>query len=358
MTRDDSQLFANLETSGPRPLSALQKLGWQNIFSAQLSPEDMTRTPPVRVCEVHRSGLTVRGDGTIAHLPPSLDATVGDWLLYNIENPVQSVVLKPKSLFKRRAPGHGREVQKIAANVDTVFVVSSCNADFNVARLERYVALAFKAEVAPVIVLTKPDLCEDSMGYAQQAQAISNRVPVLVLNARDGDAQTALSEWCKPGQTVAFLGSSGVGKSTLVNALMGADATETAAIREDDAKGRHTTTSRQLYFTPEGVAILDTPGMRELQLTDVRSGIETLFADMLELSHQCKFRDCSHETEPGCAVRAAVENGDLDPARLDRWRKLETEDRLNSATLAERRARDKPFGKVVRNATKHKKKGR
>jgi ribosome biogenesis GTPase / thiamine phosphate phosphatase len=354
LSRDYSQFLP----TGPKTKverTALEKLGWQPFFTQQTVEEDLDETPPVRVVEIHRSGLRVLGDGIDTVIPPAAEATIGDWLLLNQELPTHSQILDRKSLFQRRAPGHDRSLQKIAANVDTAFIVSSCNQDFNVARIERYLALAFEADVVPVIVLTKADLCDDTTAYLDDAIAISKRVPVIMLNALSDEALEKLSDWCKPSQTVAFLGSSGVGKSTLVNALFGVEVADTGGIRSDDAKGRHTTTHRHLHFTPEGCCVLDTPGMRELQLADAESGIAELFDDLNELASQCRFRDCKHDTEPGCAVLKSIEQGELDASRLDRWRKLEAEDRFNSASLAQRRATSKSFGKMVKTAVKQKK---
>ncbi|MBY6202768.1 ribosome small subunit-dependent GTPase A [Maritalea mobilis] len=351
MVRDYSQFLPTSAKASPgtsKAQTALSRLGWQAFFAQQTTVDDMARTPPVRVVEVHRNGLHVIGDGIDTLIPPGPEATVGDWLLFEADAPRQSRVLHRKSLFSRRAPGKERKLQLIASNVDTAFVVTSCNLDFNVARLERFIALAFEAEVTPVIVLTKIDLCEDVSPYLDAARAISDRVAVVAVNALSEQPVAALSDWCRPGQTVAFLGSSGVGKSTLVNALFHADRVATQAIREDDSKGRHTTTRRELHITPEGCAVLDTPGMRELQLADAERGIEDVFADITALAAGCRFNDCQHETEPGCAVLAAVEAGEIAPSRLDRWRKLAAEDRFNSASLAERRAGDKAFGKMVR----------
>jgi ribosome small subunit-dependent GTPase A len=171
-----------------------------------------------------------------------------------------------------------------------------------VARLERYVALAFEAGIDPVIVLTKADLTEDTAPYVEEARKVSDRVPVVALDARGEEPAEALADWCKPGRTVAFLGSSGVGKSTLTNALLGTQAIATQGIREDDARGRHTTTRRELHATPGGCLVLDTPGMRELQLTDAAAGIADVFEDIEALAASCRFTDCRHETEPGCAV--------------------------------------------------------
>lgn len=350
MTRDYSQFLPPQARGGleKRALTTLEKLGWQPFFFQQISVEELAQTPPVRVTEVHRGGLHVQGDGQDEIIPPGPDATVGDWLLFNRERTASSRVLARKSLFKRRAPGTDRQVQLIAANVDTAFVVSSCNQDFKVARLERYIALAFEAEVAPVILLTKSDLCREPESFLAQAGAISEKVPAVLLDARGEEPRAKLAEWCRPGQTVAFLGSSGVGKSTLVNALSGSASVATQAIREDDSKGRHTTTRRQLHILPDGCAVLDTPGMRELQLTDAQAGVAGVFADIQSLSRHCRFNDCQHESEPGCAVLAALESGDIDAARLARWRKLVREERHNSASLAERKSKDKNLGKTIR----------
>lgn len=337
----------------------LDQLGWNRHFAEQIDPAALQETPPVRVTEVHRGGLRVVGEEINELIPLRADATVGDWLLFDMASPKDSKLLERKSLFKRRAPGTDRQLQLIAANIDTVFVVSSCNHDFNIARLERYIALAFEAGVDPVIVLTKSDLSDDPAAYEKEAWALSDGmaggVPVLTLDARGQEPKDKLAEWCKPCQTLAFMGSSGVGKSTLVNALSGGEKAETQAIREDDSKGRHTTTSRQLHILPTGYVLLDTPGMRELQMTDTAGGIADVFADLHSLSQACRFKDCQHETEPGCAVLAAVEDGSVAPERLKRWRKLVLEERHNSSTLAERRSRDKAFGKIVREAVKMKK---
>jgi len=341
----------NAGTASQDPAS-LATLGWQPCFAEQISPEALSETPPARVVAVHRSGLQILGARIDETLPPRADVTVGDWLLLDRAQLRASCLLSRKSLIKRRAPGTDRQVQLIAANIDTVFVVTSCNQDFNLARLERYVALAFEAGITPIIVLTKADLVTDLPAWVDAARSVSDRVPVVALDARGDDPKAKLSLWCQPGQTVAFLGSSGVGKSTLTNALAGTDAIATQAIREDDGKGRHTTTRRELHLIPGGCLVLDTPGMRQLQLADAASGIAETFEDVEALSAQCRFGNCQHEREPGCAVREAIEQGHLDPTRLQRWRKLLAEDRFNSASLAERRSKDRAFGKMVKRVMK------
>jgi len=358
MVRDYSALFPGNPLPARHEASALQRLGWGSFFARQIDADALRTTPPVRVVAVHRSGLQVAGDGIDDVIPPGPEATVGDWLLFDRARPRASRVLERKSLIRRRAPGTARAVQLIASNIDTVFIVTSCNEDFNVARLERYMALAFEAGIDPVIVLTKADLAEDTAPLVAAAQAVAGRLPVIALDARGAEPAQALADWCRPGRTVAFLGSSGVGKSTLTNALLGVQAIATQGIREDDARGRHPTTRRELHIVPGGCIVLDTPGMRELQLTDAASGIADVFEDMEAVAARCRFTDCRHDTEPGCAIRAAVEDGSLDPARLARWRKLLAEDEFNSATLAERRDKDRAFGKLVRSAVKEKSRSR
>lgn len=340
--------FSNSAAVAP-PENPLERLGWSSFFAQQTDADTLLQTPPLRVTSVHRSGLQVQGAEIHAVLPPRKDATVGDWFLYDAEIPADSHLLERKSLIKRRSPGKDRFEQFIAANIDTAFIVTSCNADFNIARLERYVALAFDAEVTPVILLTKPDLCDDAAPYKKDAQNISDLVAVEVLNATSDTVDQQLATWCKKGQTVAFLGSSGVGKSTLSNALAGNEDIETGAIREIDSKGRHTTTRRELHFVRSGCAVLDTPGMRELQLTDAAAGVGDVFADLQTLQNQCKFRDCAHDSEPGCAIKAALARGDIDQARVTRWRRLVAEDTFNTLSLQERKHKEKDLSKIIKS---------
>ncbi|RVU39480.1 ribosome small subunit-dependent GTPase A [Hwanghaeella grinnelliae] len=344
-------------------MTDLAEFGWNPHFSAQLEPDDLEQAVPVRVTAVHRGAVSVAGPGVDISIPPyrsdpddsETTATVGDWLLLDAETHRPRRMLPRQSLLKRRLAGTGRDVQLIAANVDTLFIVTSCNQDFNIPRLERYLALASEAEVTPVIILTKADLCDDPGAYLRQAYALPSVHMVESVNALDGKEVERLLPWCSLGQTVALVGSSGVGKSTLINSLTGRADIATQGIRDDDGKGRHTTTGRALHRMPSGGWVVDTPGIRELQLTDVQSGLDDVFSDIVDLARSCRFSTCRHDTEPDCAVTAAIEAGALEESRLERWRKLIAEEAFNSASLAQRRSRDKAFGKMVKRATKDKK---
>ncbi len=336
------------------PPSTLDTLGWQPFFANQITEAEAATTTPVRITEIHRSGLHVMGEAITTTLPPDAATTVGDWLLLSHDPTRISRILDRKSLIKRRAPGSDRQVQLIAANIETLFIVSSCNKDFNVARLERFVALALEADIPPVLLLTKADLCADPAAYVAAASVISDQLVVLTLDARSDEPRAKLAPWCKPGQTVAFLGTSGVGKSTLTNALAGDQAIPTQAARADDARGRHTTTHRQLHRMPTGCLVLDTPGMRELQLADAAEGVKEVFSDLGALATECRFSDCVHDKEPGCAVQAAITAGTLDAGRLARWKKLLHEEAFNTASLYERKVMQKTLGKTIRTIQKPK----
>ena len=323
----------------PLPLSDAT-LGWSAFYADQLDPAEMSLAR-LRIATVHRSRLTAEGThGTVRLvLSPQAnpqDFAVGDWVLADPDTHLLIRRLTRQSLLQRRTEG-ARAPQLIAANVDTLFIVTSCNDDFNPARLERYLALANEAGTDPVIVLTKADQIPDASAYQAQAAALQRGLVVVTLNALSPLAADALRPWCGVGQTVALLGSSGVGKSTLLNTLAEKTAEQaqpTGGIREDDAMGRHTTTSRSLHAIRGGGWVIDTPGMRTLHVSDVAAGLEVLFAEIIDLAPTCRFRDCTHAHEPGCAVQAAVKAGTLDPERLARWRKLVDENRGNTPVLS------------------------
>jgi len=330
-------------------ISALLQLGWKSCFQQQLTLEEWENCTMGRVVSQERGVIHVQtpeGKKPI-RVSKSMPAfSVGDWIVLNSAGTFVRL-LERFSLFSRKAAGTKVSTQLIASNIDTVFIVSSMNQDFNLNRIERYLALANEAGVEPVIVLTKLDTCEYPEQYIEQIMEMDPFLETVAVNSLDPDSVCKLDGWCIEGMTVAFLGSSGVGKSTLINTLLGECVQQTHVIREDDAKGRHTTTTRSIHVLSLGGLLLDTPGMRELQLADCEQGIEETFSEISGLARQCRFTDCQHENEPGCAVRAAIESGDFDGRRLSNYLKLMKEQELNTATLAERRARDREFGRHI-----------
>lgn len=343
------------------PAFSLAQLGWRPFHSQQLTLQDLDTTHPARVTSVHRSGLVIiseQGTTTVTVPPRVLEArelpiTVGDWVLIEPNAPRVQRVLAPYSAIKRQAAGTDHRLQTIAANLDTLFVVTSCNDDFNLSRLERYLALAYEAQVEPVIVITKADLSDDPESYIEQISTMGTSTTAITINAMDATKVAAtLAPWLQRGQTVAFVGSSGVGKSTLVNTLIGHSRQPTSGIREDDSKGRHTTTSREMFALDSGAWIIDTPGMRELRIGAISSGLRTVFDNVEALAEQCHFRDCRHESEAGCAVLAAVAAGKIDPRRLASYHKLQREAALAEMSTRERRARDRQLGRMTASAMK------
>lgn len=253
---------------------------------------------------------------------------VGDWVLLDRADGVSGRgvihrILSRRSAFVRRAAGTARETQIVAANVDLVFLCMALHGDFNLRRLERYLSVAWGSGATPVVVLTKSDLCDDLPARVAEVESVSSGAEVRACSSLQEEGYDQVLRGIPPRATVAFLGSSGVGKSTLINRLMGEEVLATGEIREDDGRGRHTTTHRQLLRLPCGVLVIDTPGMRELQLDS--GDLSRSFDDIQELAARCRFPDCSHRTEPGCAVREALERGDLSPKRLESFEKLRRE---------------------------------
>lgn len=329
---------------------SLLALGWRPFFQQQLTLDEITDYTPARIVEQHKSILmlmTESGLISLSLMPSMPEMVVGDWILLDDQQQFYRL-LERNTYFKRKAAGTKVDWQLISANVDTAFIVSSINEDFNLNRIERYLSLVNEAGAEPVVLLSKSDLSNAPEDYIEQVQRLDNQLLVELINCHDSNAVTQLQHWLKTGQTVVVLGSSGVGKSTLINTLLGQQSQATGDIREDDAKGRHTTTSRSLISTPSGGLILDTPGMREIQLADCKEGIASTFADIESLAEQCRYNDCQHENEPGCAVISAVENGEIDQRRLNNYRKLLKEEMLNSASLSDKRAQDKALGKFYK----------
>jgi ribosome biogenesis GTPase / thiamine phosphate phosphatase len=351
---------------GLQVLNALDVLGWTPELEKSFETHAARRHHPARVTVEHRGGYVVRwaeAEGTAAvsgrfrfeASGPADFPAVGDWVAIAgslaSDGATIHAVLPRRTSFTRLAAGLRTDGQVIAANVDVVFVAMALDGDFNLRRLERYLAVAWSSGADPVVLLTKADKCDDVDGRILAVETIAPGVPTHALSARAGFGLDAVREHLGRGRTGAVLGSSGVGKSTLINALLGVDLLDTGEIREDDDRGRHTTTQRQLIVLPGGACIVDTPGMRELGLWEGGEAIENAFADIDELAAHCRFSDCRHEREPGCAVSAAIDDGSLPAERLQSRRKLEreaakTEARRESGS----RAAARRLGRTYRDA--------
>ncbi|NOX48974.1 MAG: ribosome small subunit-dependent GTPase A [Gammaproteobacteria bacterium] len=345
---------------------SLANVGWKPVFQQQLAlfPDHLA---VARVVAVQRTGLSIAPSvgsftevvlgGKWFVMEIEARATVGDWVLVDPQTGALEHVLERLSLIKRMSAGTAGEIQLIAANIDTAFIVTSCNSDFSLSRLERYLAAIVEADIFPVVVLTKKDLTDDADFYVEQVRSLDMALAVEAVNALSAADVDSLSGWCTQGQSIALLGSSGVGKSTLVNTLSGATVQLTQASRGSDDKGRHTTTHRSLHMLPQGGVILDSPGMREFQIADAQSGVNQVFDDIVELASTCRFNDCQHDAEPGCVVRQAVADGKLDERRLQSFFKLAREEQFNRETTAQRHTRVRKWSKTIKETQKlsHKK---
>ncbi len=318
----------------------LENLGWNDTFDQQFEPHRSNGLEPARVTEEQRGQYTVMSatgespavlSGRLRNAVLTREElpAVGDWVALRPHGDghlaVIDAVLPRRSAFTRRAAGNVSEAQVVAANVDFVLLVSGLDGDFNPRRVERYVTLAWESGATPVVILNKSDLCTDIPSRIAEVESVAPGVDTIAVSAVSGEGLDALRALMKPGRTLALLGSSGVGKSTLVNALLGEGRQRTSAVREDDSRGRHTTTYRELILAPGGGMVIDTPGMRELQLLADEDSLDRAFDDVAQLAVECKFRDCTHESEPGCAVRAAVDDGRLAPDRWESFLKLRRE---------------------------------
>jgi ribosome biogenesis GTPase / thiamine phosphate phosphatase len=341
---------------------SLVALGWRPFFQQQLTLEEYGDNIPARVIEQHKTIVTVSTGDAVTNIDLQLsmpDMVVGDWILLDGDNRFYRL-LDRSTCFKRKASGSKLDWQLISANVDTAFIICSLNEDFNLNRIERYLALVNEAGAEPVLILSKSDLCDSPHDFIEKVQDLASQLAVESLNCLEDSSVAKLQHWIKEGETIVVLGSSGVGKSTLINTLLGTEAQATASIRNDDDKGRHTTTRRSLLPMPGGGLILDTPGMREVQLADCREGVSSTFADIETLARDCRYTNCQHQSEPGCAVLATIDTGELDQRRLGNYLKLLREEAINTASLSDKRAKDKALGKYYKRtlAESHQLKGR
>jgi len=323
----------------------LLQLGWKPCFQQQMSSDEEKTSFPARIAQVHRSHCIVwssKGIETfeIGVFSDPKNMAVGDWILIPNEGERPLRILERETVLIRKAAGQRKHDQLIAANVDTLFIVTSCNQDFNASRIERYLALAAEAKIQPVIVLTKIDLSDDVDSYENQALKLKNDIRVECVNAKDETSLAALKTFCTEGHTITLIGSSGVGKSTLINNLTDAEQI-TAKISEEDGKGKHTTTSRSLHLLQDGGILIDTPGIRELKLAETESGIEDTFEDVTQYLGVCKFKNCQHKTENGCAIKTALDNGELDQRRWESYQKLQSEQEQHNSRKYQRNSKEK-----------------
>jgi ribosome biogenesis GTPase len=354
---------------------ALEKLGWGPPFQEAWASQASQGAEPARIGAdfgVEYVLFSARGD-LRATIPgrlrmairkgESVRPVVGDWVTFEAVQEGTSViqaVLPRRTQLARKAAGRTDEEQVVAANIDVVFIVSGLTRDLNPRRLERYLALAWDSGAQPVLVLTKADLCEDVLAARERIATLAPDVALHVVSNVTGEGLEVLWRYIGGNRTVALIGSSGVGKSTLINRLLGAARQEVGEVREDD-KGRHTTTHRELFVLPQGGLVIDTPGMRELGMLENEEGVRTAFTDIEELAAGCRFNDCRHENEPGCTVQQAARDGKLAPERLESFRKLQQEaSRLEYQRDAQAQARQKQETKKATRALNsfQKKRGR
>jgi len=318
----------------------LKALGWNEFFRTAFVPFEADGFTAGRVAVQHKTYYLLysefgelRGEitGKMHYLAEGLHdfPAVGDWVVIHARPEEQAAtiheLLPRKSKFSRKIAGTKVEEQIVAANVDVVFLISGLDHDFNLRRLERYLILAAESGAKPIVVLNKTDLCRDLESKEREVRSIAPDVPLHMLSAVHDKGLDAILSYLKPGVTGALLGSSGVGKTTIINHLLGAEIFPTLEVRDGDSRGRHATTRRELIILPDGGLLIDTPGMRELQLWGGTSGMEEIFGDISHLAGQCRFRDCTHETEPGCAIRKAMDEGTLEESRFKSFQKLRKE---------------------------------
>jgi ribosome biogenesis GTPase len=370
------------DPAAPTPATAASLLGWDPGWDAAFARFVAPGRRPARVMAVHKETAIVRGLGPddamerpaivtgrfrYDALAASEYPAVGDWLVLEPTRPaagpddpaVIAAVLPRRSAFvrsaadaSRRGAGNLVDEQVIAANVDVAFIVAGLDGDFNLRRLERYLAVAWSSGVTPVIVLNKADIADDLPGRLAAVEAIAPGLAILVVSALTGEHVGDLAPHLAPGRTAVVLGSSGVGKSTLLNTLLGEQRQATGAVREDDSRGRHTTTHRELFLLPSGALLIDTPGIRSLEVAGADGGVDEAFDDIAALAAGCRFSDCQHDREPGCEVRAAIDRGELTEGRLASQRKLEreaahAERKVDPRAAAEERKRWKSIHKSV-----------
>ncbi|MDY6902601.1 MAG: ribosome small subunit-dependent GTPase A [Cyanobacteriota bacterium] len=346
----------------------LEYLGWNDFFASNFEQLRQQELTVARVAIEHRNSYVLHSEigevsgevtGKFRHQATQAEfPAVGDWVVISLRESEKSAtihsVLPRKSKFSRQSAGGITSEQIVAANVDTVFLVSGLDGDFNPRRIERYLILAWESGANPVILLNKADLCQNLEDCLNKVENIALGVPIITISAANSQGLEALQPFLQPGQTVALLGSSGVGKSTITNQLKGEAIQAVKAVRQGDDRGRHTTTHRELILLPNGSLIIDTPGMREIQIWASEDSLQSTFEDIETLAEECRFRDCQHINEPGCAVQQALQDGKLNNSRFLSYQKLQKElDYLNrkqdQKVYIDNKKRWKKVSKAIKN---------
>lgn len=353
-------------------MDKLEKLGFKPWFKNHLDSKQMAVHELARVLSVHRDSYIIsKGDAEVfaeitghfaytAEAASDLPAT-GDWVyadFYDDEtHAIIHATLPRRTLLKRKTAGKEVNIQLIASNIDVAFIVQSVDFNFNLRRLERYLVMVNDGGITPIILLSKCDLIPESEVVLIRASvlAIAPQAKVMAFSNLSGENIDTIKDALLPGNTYCLIGSSGVGKTTLLNSLLGSEDFATQSVSKKEHKGRHTTTSRQLIQLDNGAMIIDTPGMRELGSLAVDAGMEETFADIAELEQQCRFSNCSHSNEKGCAILAAINNGNLADDRYNNYLKMKSEAAFNEMSYLQKRHKDKAFGKMVKTTMKHKK---
>jgi ribosome biogenesis GTPase len=351
----------------------LEKLGFDSWFEDKIKSENLDSGDIARITAVHRNNFTIsceKGELTaelsgrfLYNVDSNIDMpAVGDWVTAQIfdDDSVAIVnnIVPRKSLLKRKSAGKNVEFQLIAANVDTAFIIQSADNNFNMNRFERYLVLVNDTGIEPVFLLSKSDLVSEEQisDMAEQVDAVNPDCRFIAFSNETGNGIDQIKEGLEPSGTYCLLGSSGVGKSTLLNTLIGEEQQKVNEVREKDKRGKHTTTSRELFMLDNGSMFIDTPGMREMGNFSVDEGISETFGDIEELSNQCRYSDCKHTNDDGCAVIAAINSGELSEARYENYLKIKKEADYYQMSYLEKRRRDKSFGKMVKEIMKVKKK--